>query len=265
MIIIDSFLQGSPEWFAACAGNPGASNADKIITTKGERSKQRDDYMRQLAGEFITGKKEETFTSQAMINGMEREASSRQLFEMIYGVEVKQCGLVYKDDKRLFHCSPDGLMADSGLELKNPMIKTQVKYLLEKVFPMDYYQQIQFSLYVTGFKLWYFMSSYEGLPPFIIECRRDEKFISALAYELDAFTNELQDMINRLQDQSGIKEVPKAAPKGKNGPATTHQEELAPGECPLRPDTTMTKNFCGKCKDRLGCSAWEVKFKAVGE
>ena len=109
-IIIDSFDQKSPEWMAARAGNPGASSISRIITTKGEVSKSREDYLFQLAGEKITGKCEEGFQTQAMINGTEREAAARALFEMIYGVEVRQAALVYKDEFKLFHCSPDGLV-----------------------------------------------------------------------------------------------------------------------------------------------------------
>ena len=181
---IETFDQLSPEWFAATAGNPGASNADKIITTKGERSKQRDDYMRQLAGEFIIGKREEGYTSQAMILGMEREAQARQLFEMLYG-EVRQVGLVWGENKSC-HASPDGLRETAGLEIKCPMIKTHVKYLLEKTFPMDYFQQVQMGMYVTGLKKWYFMSYYEGLKPFIVECVPDGRFQNGvIVVELD--------------------------------------------------------------------------------
>lgn len=260
---IETFDQLSPEWFAATAGNPGASNADKIITTKGERSKQRDDYMRQLAGEFIIGKREEGYTSQAMILGMEREAQARQLFEMLYG-EVRQVGLVWGENKSC-HASPDGLRETAGLEIKCPMIKTHVKYLLEKTFPMDYFQQVQMGMYVTGLKKWYFMSYYEGLKPFIVECVPDSRFQNALHFEMQAFTRELSDMIKRLQDQSGAEPCPMTAPSDKNSVATPHTEELAPNECPLRPDTTMTKKYCAKCKDRLGCKAWDIKFKEAGE
>jgi hypothetical protein len=240
-IIIDSFEQMSAEWLNATAGNPGASNASKILTTKGERSKSRDDYMMQLAGEFITGKREEGYTSQAMINGMEREAASRNFFEMIYGVEVKQVGLVYKDERRLYHVSPDGLINNNaGLELKNPQIKTQIRYLLEKAFPMDYFIQVQMNLFVTERDLWYFMSAYEGLPPFIIEVRRNEGFIKILERELNQFTAELAAMVKKI-----------SGPEEKKPP-----EEFAPKECPERPGDIMLKQFCDECVKRLGCTVW---------
>ena len=199
-IIIDSFDQRSPEWHAARVGNPGASSISKIITNSGEISKQRADYLYQLAGEKITGKCEEGFTSQAMLAGIEREDAARALFEMIYGVEVRQAALVYKDEFKLFHCSPDGLVGDNAiLELKNPMLKTHVKYLIEGKLPADYFGQCMMSLYVTERELCYFMSAYEWMPPFILEVRRDERYIALLAKALDDFAADLIKTVRKLE------------------------------------------------------------------
>jgi len=199
-IIIDTFDQRSETWFRAKAGNPGASSISKIITNAGVISKSREDYLYQLAGEKITGKCEEGFTSQAMINGMEREDAARALFEMIYGVEVRQVALVYKDEFKLFHISPDGLVGENALlELKNPMLKTHVKYLLDGKLPADYFGQCQMSMYVCERELCYFMSAYEGMPPLIIEVRRDERFISLLAKALSDFAADLILTVRKLE------------------------------------------------------------------
>ena len=199
-IIITDFEQGSEAWFKAKAGNVGASSIDKIITTTGARSKQRDDFMMQLAGERLTGKCEETFQSQAMLNGIEREAAARALFEMINGVACKKVGIVYKDEWKLCHCSPDSLIGENeGLEIKNPMMKTQVKYLLAGKVPTDYFGQIQMSLFVTERDKWWFLSTYEGLPPLIIEVGRDEAYLKKLAEELDAFNSEMLAIVDRLK------------------------------------------------------------------
>ena len=198
--IVDDIEQGTPEWNAARLGNPGASNASKIITNAGAVSKQRGDYLLQLAGELVCGKQEEGFVSQAMLNGIEREAAARTLFEIIHCVEVQQVGLVYKDDRRQFHCSPDGLIGDNcGIEIKNPMLKTHVKYLLDGTLPSDYFSQVQMSLYVSERETWYFMSNYDGLPPLILEVHRDEPFIKKLAKALDDFTVELSEIVEKLR------------------------------------------------------------------
>ena len=199
MPIILECAQRSDEWFSAICGNVGASSIDKIITTKGEPSKSRTDYMMTLAAERITGKGEVGFTSIAMLNGIEREAEARTLFEMARGVEIRQVGLVYKDENKLCHCSPDGLIGDnSGFEVKNPMSKTHVKYLLDGKLPSAYFCQVQFSLYVTERSSWWFCSHYPGIKPFMVEVYRDEKWISKMEIELTLFNDQLEDMVRQL-------------------------------------------------------------------
>ena len=199
-VIITEIKQGTPDWFAACCGNVGASNIDKIVTTKGERSKQRDDYMMTLCAEKITGQKEAGFTSQAMLTGIEREAEARTLFEMATGCEVSQVGLVFKDESKLCHCSPDGLIGDNeGVEIKNPLSKTHVKYLLNGALPIEYFCQVQFSLYVSEREAWWFMSHYPGLRPLITKVTRNEKWITKMEVELNAFNDELAEMVERVR------------------------------------------------------------------
>lgn len=199
-IIIDSYAQGSPGWFQARLGNPGASNASKIITTKGEPSKQATEYMYQLAGELIAGKPEETYQSFNMQKGTEREAEARMVFEMENEIEVRQVALVYKDEKRMFHCSPDGLIGnDSGIEIKCPMLKTHVSYLLAGKLPTDYFGQVQMSLYVTEREHWTFCSYYPDLPMFKIRVERDEKYIKLLSDELDRFCYDLAALVAKLR------------------------------------------------------------------
>ena len=200
MPIIEMCEQRSESWFSMIAGNVGASGVDKIITTKGEPSKQRDEYMMTLAAERITGRGEVGYTTQAMLNGIEREAEARTLFEMAYGVEVQQVGCIFKDDLRRCHCSPDGLVGDkSGYEVKNPLSKNHVKYLLAGKLPTEYFCQVQFSLYVSERESWYFMSHYPGLKPFIIEVQRDEKWIEKCHSELAQFNDELSKMVELIK------------------------------------------------------------------
>ena len=98
------------------------------------------------------------------------------------------------------HCSPDGLIGDdAGFEVKNPMSKTHVKYLLDGKLPTEYFCQVQFSLYVTERETWWFMSHYPGLKPLMIEVRRDEKWIDKCDTELKLFNDQLDDMVRKLQ------------------------------------------------------------------
>jgi len=199
MIKIDC-EQLSPEWFQARAGKPSASRFDKIVTSKGEPSKQSKNYMYELAGENLTEVKTETYQNAAMQRGIELESEARSLFEMAYDVEVKQVGLVYPDEQKRYCCSPDGLLEDSGLEIKCPLIHTHVSYLLENKLPTDYIQQVQGSMLIMGFDHYFFMSYYPGLPPLILKIERDEEFIAKLATELNKFTIELASVVRKLKE-----------------------------------------------------------------
>lgn len=198
MIIVDC-VQGTEEWFKIKAGLPSASNFDKIITTKGEPSKQSQKYLYQLAGEKITGLKDATFQSEAMDRGIELEAEARQFYEMVRDCKVDQVGLCIHDKKR-YSCSPDGLVGEDGLlEIKCPLIATQVGYLLDGEVPTDYFQQVQGQLLVTGRKWCDFVSYYPGLKPLIVRVMPDPGFIQKLEIELETFCNRLEDVIKKIQ------------------------------------------------------------------
>ena len=199
-MIIENFPQLSEEWFAARTGIPSASKFDKIVTTRGAKSKQSEKYMFQLAGERIIGKKEESYQNSAMARGIELEPQARQYYEMIHDVDVQEVGLVYKDERKLFSCSPDGLMEEGGLEIKCPSLAVHVEYLLNNVLPTAYYQQVQGSLYVTGLKWWDFVSYYPGMKPFTVRVRPDLEFQQKLAIELEVFCAGLGRVMAELQN-----------------------------------------------------------------
>ena len=101
-------VQGTPEWFAIRCGIPTASNFDKIITTKGDPSKQRTKYLWQLAGEYVAGKSDETYQNAAMIRGVEIEPEARTYYEITNGVEVEKVGFCLAEGG--YGASPDGFV-----------------------------------------------------------------------------------------------------------------------------------------------------------
>ena len=199
MIIKGDIIQGSPEWFIEHAGKPGASSFSKIVTTKGELSKQANDYALQLAGEYLLGTVEHGYISFAMQQGLDREAEAREYYEFTNDVEIQQVGMIYKDERQDRLCSPDGLMNGKGLEIKCPMLKTHIKYLLDGKLPTEYFTQVQGSLYITGFETWDFISYYPGLDSFEITVERDEKFIEKLDKALDEFCMKIAMIIRKLK------------------------------------------------------------------
>jgi hypothetical protein len=204
-MIISMVDQLSYEWFAEHAGKPGAGSNDKIITSTGKRSTQRKDHLYKLTAEALLGEKEHGYTNSTMDEGTAREAESRDLFAFLYDAEVHQVGMCYRNEKKEYLCSPDGLLEKdgdfiAGLELKNPLAKTHVSYLVGKKLPTKYVIQVQSSLFITGLPLWYFMSYVPGLDPFIVPVHPDLEFHKKLEAELDSFCLELYLMINDIRN-----------------------------------------------------------------
>jgi hypothetical protein len=166
--------QISPEWWEARRGIPTASNFSKIMTPKTMKlSSQCEEYIAELIAEQIC-LTPNYFTEQgrpitkAMTDGIDNEPEARRFYEMEKNSTVQQVGFITTDDGR-FGCSPDGLVGeDGGLELKCPMLKTQVRYYLNGGIPDEYITQVHGSLIVTGRKWWDFLSYCPGSPPVMI-------------------------------------------------------------------------------------------------
>lgn len=193
-------VQGSPEWHSARCGIPTASNFDKVVTAKGEPSKQRQKYLYQLAGEMITGKAEETYQNGAMQRGIELEAEARTMYELLHNTQVMQTGLWVTEGSAIYGASPDGVVTgEEGLiEIKCPMLSTHVGYLVDGVLPAEYYIQVQGQLLVSERKWVDFVSYYPGMNPLIVRVEQDRKFTALLKAELEKFCGELSDIVRRL-------------------------------------------------------------------
>ena len=191
--------QNSPEWNAARCGIPTSSSFDKLITTKGVPSKQKEKYLYTVAGEKVSGLKVETYQSFAMQQGIIKEEEARNYYKMLYDVEVQKVGFCVSDNGS-YGCSPDGLVGkDGGLEIKCPEIHTHVGYMLKGNLLEDYFQQAQGSLFVTGRKWWDIMSYFAGLKPVIIRVTPDKAFHKALEVELAIFTKELAELVEKIK------------------------------------------------------------------
>jgi hypothetical protein len=74
-----------------------------------------------------------------------------------------------------------------------------VKYLLDGGLPADYFSQVQFSLYVTGFKFWHFLSYVPSMKPVYFKVGRDEAFLKALDVELLKFCSDLAAVVAKIK------------------------------------------------------------------
>lgn len=198
------YPQGSPQWWELRRGILTASNADKILTPKTcKPSAQMADLLDELIGDLVNqspnwfSENRGKPPNRAVEEGVAREAESRNWFGMAYECEVLEVGFCLSDCGRMGF-SPDGLVnpkkslfgdylvVKEGLELKNPMHKTQVKYLREKTLPPEYKCQVHMQLLVGDLDIVHFCSYSPPLPPFVIRAERD-KFTEALAEAVEQF------------------------------------------------------------------------------
>ena len=196
--IIRDISQLTKEWFAECCGSIGGSSIKNLLA-KG-KGKSRKSLLYQKAGERLTNNNYDPKISDrpAVKEGTRREAESRTKFCLITGLDVEEVGLI-KGDIEGTHCSPDGLTSDgSGLELKNPMAHTQVKYIDEDRIPLEYVKQVQYSMWITGYEYWWFFSYHPKLKPLLLKVQRDEDYIKTIESETKKFIKELDELVEKM-------------------------------------------------------------------
>jgi len=207
LIIIDA-EQYSNAWWAERIGKPTASNFHKIIGTKGNPSKSAEAYMYQLAIENITNEYAgKEFQGYAMKRGLELEPEARNIFSLIMVMEVKQVGMIYKDEQKKYSASPDGLMKNTGLEIYCPEAASAgycFTHPDKAVKHAKKFQQIQGTMFIGGFQTYYFMCYFPKMTPLILKVEWDEEFIEKLDQALDKFCMDLVMLIRKLK--GGIKD-----------------------------------------------------------
>lgn len=196
MIEIFDCIQGSPEWFACRAGLPTASNFATVMA-KGE-GKTRSKYMRQLAGEIITGEPMESFQNVHMERGKTMEDEARETYAFINDVEPRRVGFIKNGNKG---ASPDSLIGDNGgLEIKSALPDIQIDRLLRGVLPPEHKAQVQGCLWIAECEWWDFVSFWPKLPQLKVRVPRDDVYIKTMSDEVDRFNDELAELVERIRN-----------------------------------------------------------------
>lgn len=209
MKIYTDIEQGTLEWLQIRAGKVTASELDNLLTPKFEErtGEMPKTYLYKKVAEGFRGKPldDEDFSSFHTENGqmLEDEARKYYCWDILpKGVRLTDAGFVEHDDGR-FGCSPDALVGeDSGVEIKCPMTKTHVKYLLNGTLPPDYAAQVHGSLYATGRKTWQFMSYARKFPPFLLTVERDEAICAKIEAALKSFYARYDEAMEKLRKKA---------------------------------------------------------------
>jgi YqaJ-like viral recombinase domain len=227
--------QASTDWFAMRKGIPTASNFDRIITpVRCELSSQADDYCAELIGDkygqFLPPGAENQTSNPAIRWGQQTEEEARRWFTLETGHNIQEVGCVVTDDGTAA-CSPDGLilakgiqpiprpsqwyagcaedqevkkMMDGGaivggLELKAPMAKTHVGYLLDNDrLLMQYRCQVHGALYICQLPYWNLVSYAPGLDPINLRIEPSE-FTTDLRIALARFNLRYAAALERIK------------------------------------------------------------------
>lgn len=206
MVEVFDFEQGSAEWFAARAGIPTASEFQTLLREGkgGGRSVTKDNYMRKLAGEILTGDPApEGYSNAFMERGKELEDEAREWFAFTQDIEPQRVGFI-KNGRA--GCSPDSLLGeDSGLEIKVAIPAVQIERIQKGRLPPEHVAQVQGSMWVTERKTWRFISYCPKLPPLVLTVERDEDKIAEIAKAVAAFNEELDALVQSIRTATDIK------------------------------------------------------------
>ncbi len=165
--------QGSEAWHEAKLGLFSGTSFSTVVS--GKDTKGYKDLILNVAGQMISGQKDETYSNANMERGIELEPEAKKEYESLFEVEVEEVGLCLMDDlDEWVGVSPDGLVDEiGGLEIKCPLMKTHLSYMNAGKLPTEYKWQVQGALFVTGREWWDFMSYYPNLKPFIFRVEPD--------------------------------------------------------------------------------------------
>lgn len=187
--------QNSPEWLACRLGIPTASRF-KDILAKGE-GKMRSKYLRELAGEIITGLPTENYSNAYMERGHAVEPEARSLYAFMRDCDPQPVGFVRNGRAG---CSPDSLIGETGLlEIKSKAPHLWIECMERGAFPPEHVAQVQGQLWVTEREWCDLAIWFPGMPLQVYRVQRDEAYIGKLRQAVAAFCEELDELVARVR------------------------------------------------------------------
>lgn len=215
--------QRTEAWFAARAGLITASRMCDVMAfsvgegfyksgpRKGQPKvamplKARQDYIKQLAAERITGKARDQISAPALEWGRYWEPFARAAYENERGVIACEGGFYTHPEYPFVGASPDLLVGDDGgAEIKCPKDQDVHLATLEDGLPDEHIEQIQGGLWVTGRAFWDFISFNANFPPhlrlYVQRIERDDEYIARLSAACLSLNDEVEEIVARHMNQ----------------------------------------------------------------
>jgi hypothetical protein len=188
--------QNTPEWHALRCGLPTASNFQCLMAESADR-KVRAKYLRQIAGEVITGIPAESFRNAAMDRGHAMEDEARRMYAFMHDCEPKKVGFAKNGRKGW---SPDSLIGSTGaIEIKTQQPDLLIETIEKDAFPNVHKAQTQGGLLVGELDWIDLVVFYSGMPVFIKRAHRDPAYIVKLNREIDIFNEEVDALVEKIR------------------------------------------------------------------
>ena len=198
--------QRSPEWFAARAGMPTASQFSTVMAKGrgGGASKTRWTYLCKLAGEILTGEPMKSFVNADMERGREMEPVALELYAQRQPEMVSMVGFVRN---AIAGASPDGLVGDTGLlEIKTQEAHLHIDTALAGRPPPQHSAQCQGQMWVTEREWCDLVIYWPKLPLLCYRIKRDEDYIKEIESAVLRFREELDDILEKMHAMFGKRE-----------------------------------------------------------
>ena len=201
-MLIHEVEQGTDDWYSLRAGMPTASEASKLVTSKGEPSKSMQGYAQTLAGDLYAGKPIDAWEGNAYTErGKEIEHEARLAYAM-RGNEVAEVGFV-TDDLKQWGCSPDGLVNDDGMVEIKCLPKQHIKALLyfkkNGKIMSEHIVQPQMQMLVAERQWCDFVYYHPDLPMLVVRQTHNPEIMSGLALQLAACLKERDAVLDTLE------------------------------------------------------------------
>lgn len=189
--------QNSVGWIKSRLGHFTASNAHTIsIGGKGLET-----LCYNLVAEILTNKAEEGYTSPAMQRGHDLEDEAAMAYEIETGNITEKIGFCELDE--MVGASPDRKIAgvEAGVEIKNKTDSVYVKELMGAEIEPAHYSQMQFQMWVTGWKWIDYVVYNPNFPKSLIIRRvnRDEATIAKIMAGVETGKAIIISILNKIK------------------------------------------------------------------
>lgn len=200
--IISDIEQGDDRWFEVRRGIPTASEFHKILA--GGEGKTRENYLNQLAGEYLSERIAETYRNASMDRGNEIEPVLREKYLASRFCQVTCVGFVRRrlPSGRWVGGSPDALVDGDGvLEIKSHKPEILIPILEGRATAglASFRAQCQGLLWITGRAWCDIRLGYWGHPTYAARFDRDEHYIKQLSDAVEVFDYDLHQKVEKLR------------------------------------------------------------------